>query len=63
MAQSFVEALQRMKELEAQVDYLKAAAPSRLGWSVGCGGGLGYDLASPGANLEPFCGVLWGLRF
>lgn len=62
VASSLIESLAAMKRLQQQLDE-ERLKHKRLGWSVGCGGGLGYDLSTQSSNIEPFCGAIWGVRF
>lgn len=63
IATSFVEALQGLKQLQAELDLERAKKSSRFGWSVGAGIGVGYDLQYQRVNVEPFIGIMYGIRF
>lgn len=54
---------QKIIELESENARLKAKKVQRLGWTLGCGVGVGYDPVRLTADIEPVCGLTWGLRF
>jgi len=58
-----VEALAELKRRQGEIDMLRATKPSRFGWTVGAGLGLGYDFQYQRTDVEPFIGVIYGIRF
>jgi len=58
-----VEALAELKRRQGEIDMLRATKPARFGWTVGAGLGMGYDFQYQRADVEPFVGVVWGIRF
>ena len=63
IATSQVEALKAIKSLKSQLELERAKGPGRFGWSIGAGIGVGYDFEHTQANVEPFVGIMWGIRF
>lgn len=63
IAESQVNALQAIKRLRAELDLERAKRPARFGWTIGAGMGVGWDLQEQQMNVEPFVGVMWGIRF
>lgn len=63
IATSQVEALQAIKRLRAQLQLERAKRPSRFGWTLGAGMGVGYDFQYQRVDVEPFVGIMWGVRF
>jgi hypothetical protein len=63
LAHNLIRAKQRQLTLEARVVTLEAKRPARFGWTVGVGMGVGYDLLNQRVDVEPFVGIVYGVRF
>lgn len=63
LARNLINAKQEQLRLEAKVIELAVKKPRRLGFTLGCGLGVGYDFAAAGAELQPACGLYYGVRF
>lgn len=63
IATSQVEALQAIKRLRGELQLERAKRPSRFGWTLGAGMGLGYDFQYQRVDVEPFVGIMYGIRW